>query len=232
MTLLTNPAVTLDLLRVTFKVYQFIMAKKIELYEIIANRLQAGENPPSPVDGTYEIPLPQRLSKNSGREIVLSLDAAFVIFVIFLLLLGTAYSLGLQKGEQREREIFRPLNTVVATGDLAQVKTLKDESPAGDEKVKIPADRYTLKLVAGADLAALEKVRADLLANLVISKNNVDAFIFDNRGKYLLTLGVFPSQDDELLKSMQKFISEQKINEIAYKNTSVELISDLGKAVK
>ena len=205
--------------------------RKVELYEIIANRLQEGEAPAELAQGsTYEIPLPPRSARRGERAVVLSLDAAFVIFVIFLLLLGTAYLVGVQKGQQLNREAFAPAAAAPTIGGLAP-ETLQT-SEAGGKAAKgtsVPSGRYTLRLTESADRAEILRLKKELLADDTVRSFYVEVFVFapPQKGeKYILALGSFASETDETLSLFEKRFSEQKDNE-RYRYAHLESIDEL-----
>lgn len=206
--------------------------RKVELYEIIANRLQ--ENAPQtdlPQGSTYEIPLSPRAGRRGEREVVLSLDAAFVIFVVFLLLLGTAYLVGVQKGQQLTRDSFGPVAAPQPTISGLAPETLQTSEPVAKNAkgTNVPRGRHTLRLTESADHAEILRLKQELLADDTVRSFYVEVFVFapPQKGeKYILALGSFASDTDETLSLFQKRFSEQKDNE-KYRYAHLESIDDL-----
>lgn len=204
--------------------------RKVELYEIIANRMQESDAPTAlPQGSTFEIPLSPRAGRRGEREVVLSLDAAFVIFVVFLLLLGTAYLVGVQKGQQLTRESFAPA-APQAIGGLAP-ETLEVSAPGARaaQGASVPKGRHTLRLTESADHAEILRLKKELLADETVRSFHVEVFVFAppiKGEKYILALGSFASDADETLSLFQKRFSEQKDNEL-YRYAHLESIDDL-----
>lgn len=209
--------------------------KKAELYEIIANRMRETEDSPLPVNrDTFEIPLMARPGARREREVVFSLDAAFVIFVIFLLLLGTAYFLGLQKGEQKARTSFSTAAAIaVPQVKLESIETATSQAVAPVAAITIPEGRYTLRLTESAKREEIEKLKKELLANDTIRNYKVEVFIFaapsaQGGESYILALGSFSSPNDETLVRFQRFFKDQGNEKFAY--TFPELVDDLKRS--
>ena len=205
--------------------------RKVELYEIIANRMQESDTPTElPQGSTFEIPLSPRAGRRGEREVVLSLDAAFVIFVVFLLLLGTAYLVGVQKGQQLTRESFAPAVAPQAIGGLTP-EALETSKPAARAApgANVPKGRHTLRLTESADHAEILRLKKELLADETVRSFHVEVFVFapPQKGeKYILALGSFASDADETLARFQKRFNEQKDNEL-YRYAHLESIDDL-----
>ncbi|GHT05206.1 hypothetical protein FACS1894139_08620 [Planctomycetales bacterium] len=198
------------------------MAKRAELYEIIANSM--GDAPAADAaEVVYELPTVSPRSRS--REIVLSLDAAFVIFVLFLILLGTAYTLGVNSGEQKERESFNAPRVPAAEAELGELKI--DRSAPLAATVLIPPQQFTMRLTEADDLDDLRVLRAAWLDNAVIRDGNLEVFIFDDGKKYILTVGAFSSPEERNLGRVREFIAGQP----AYRDAVLAKIGDLGKAM-
>ena len=127
----------------------FIVKKrKAELYEILANKSPAEKDG---VDNQSLYSTPSQLQNftksRNGREIVFSLDGAFVIFVVVLLLIGTAFFLGYRKGTSEAKASFvRDIQPEIIeeAGDLKLVNT---NIPPGGE-IEIPENKFSLRLLS------------------------------------------------------------------------------------
>lgn len=191
--------------------------KKVELYEIIASRMQDESLTTGGAFGkTYEIPLSGRAARHGEREVVLSLDAAFVIFVVFLLLLGTAYFLGLQKGEQKAKEALAAVPAAVPTASLNDLTAARAEKPAlPPAEISLPKRSYTLQLTESGNKEEILRLKKELQAKPIVSSNKVEVFAVacttpQGGKRYVLTLGAFPTDTDETISAFQKFFREDK----------------------
>lgn len=217
--------------------------RKIELYEVLSHRRsETGLTgiEPEPID---EGMTPRRLqtSARTGREVVLSLDVAFVLFVVVLALLATSFLLGVQRGEEeaRVRFVHTPLDEVNITRRDVGV-TGRETAPDIRSQRPDPA-RWTLRLRSprNRERGTLEELRAERLALLqdeTLREQGFEVFVLDKGvgSVYSLSIGVFADPEDDTLKTLREHMSASRgaDNRARYPDLSVQQFRDLGDMVE
>lgn len=215
-----------------------VKKRKAELYEMLANKAtpRAGgmDNP-----AIYSEPKQlQNFARNrNGREIVFSLDGAFVIFVVVLLLIGTAFFLGYRKGSSEVRASFVSNVKPEITENADDLKLVEANTPP-EGVIEIPQDKYSLRLVSlkrtAGNYKALVELRRKLLGNSLISGSRLQVFIFDKGkgGVYSLAVGLFSKPEDEMIATLRDFFNKYSLDgkNREFKNITLERADDLGAA--
>jgi hypothetical protein len=193
------------------------MAKKkhLELFELMAVRQK--QKVAAPEAGKSDGVLPaqrilteQETAVRTGREIIFSVDLAFIIFVAFVLLLFTAFQLGHKNGRIEQAQALKLDDGDIARMDLDKVSPLNDLAlTVTRELPRISGNEFTLKLRSTRDRSREElgRLRIDLahvLANDLVRSGNHSAYIYDNDKVYSLGVGLFGQRDDETLKKLQE----------------------------
>lgn len=210
-----------------------VKKRKVELYDILANRLNESEGADL-ADNSSLLTDKIKRRQRTGREILLSLDGAFVILVVGLLLLGTAYFMGFRKGLAEANLKFRQGNESVVSRSSSALELVKENRANLRDSLVISPDKFTLKVLtvnkSSATLARLRSIRMSLLANPVISNSRLEVFIMSGSKVYSLVVGLYERRDDEVLVNLRQYFKENGKREIAgYKGVTVESIRDLGK---
>jgi len=222
-----------------------------ELYELLAARrstelakpptlfqppaaTQNAQDAGSAIPHVQTSPLSSMPVSRSGREVSLSLDSAFVIFVAVLILLGAAYTIGRQHG-LHEQSYLRADSAESKVGLSADPDTV--QAGEGPLRSQVMADRgkYTLKLMTMSqhepvDLERMKIQREELLQSDQIRRINAEVHVFDNGAVYILSVGVFPSRADPDLEQLKAYFSDPQSSP-AFRSCSIERIGDLGEAV-
>ncbi len=212
--------------------------RKAELYEILSNNTINENHEYTPDESGLNNRQYKGFSRNrTGKEIVFSLDGAFVIFVIVLLLIGTAFYLGYQKGAAETKASFvrdvHPDDTLSA-GKLKLVNEYNP--PAGS--IEVPKDKYSLKLISlkhsDENYRKLVDLKNRILGNALVASSKLHIFIFDRGtgGVYSLAIGLFDKTDDEMLVTMKEYFKTFSFDgkNPVFKNYSTERVEDLGEA--
>lgn len=216
-----------------------VKRRKVELYEILANSSGAtpGVGAPAgdPLADQHMFHHQPTVRQRTGRDIVFSLDGAFVIFVVFLLLLGTSFFLGYKSGQAEIRAQFTR-GADEAPARLSSGVGLLEQSPGNiTGGVEIAPGKFTLRLISlprsGENLDKLRARRLSLLATPVVASNNLEVLIFDRgQGGYTLALGLFNKRDGEILNMLREYFADSARSS-EYGSVSVESVDDLGKAL-
>lgn len=215
-----------------------VRKNKVELYEVLSNHLlTAGHSVADPLD---ESALLSRRrgggGDRSGREIVFSLDAAFVIFVVVLLLIGTAFFMGFRRGKVEARSEF--INGIAgkvvnASSEIGIIPEDSSRIPGGYEQ--IPSGKFTLRLFnlprTPESFEKMRKHRELLMADGSIASSRLNVLVFDNRQSYTLAVGLFDKREDDVLRSLKTFFKEGAGASPDFKEISVESASDLGTPI-
>ena len=212
--------------------------RKAELYEMLVNNSTGDTVDPGEDKINSQSRQFKGFSKSrTGREIVFSLDGAFVIFVIILLLIGTAFYLGYQKGESETKASFvrdvKPDNIISSY----RLKLVNEYTPPVGS-IDIPKDKYSLKLISlkrtAGNYRKLVNIKNKILNNALVASSKLHLFIFDKAqgGVYSLAIGLFDKTDDEMLITMKEYFKTYSLDgkNPAFKNYSTERVDDLGNA--
>jgi hypothetical protein len=176
------------------------------------------------------------------RDLVFTLETGFVLFVAVLVMIGSAYTLGRQRGvdETLARMFTRPdkPGAVLAAAD---VEAMTDLGGGGGAVLRLPPERFTLRLrtTRGHGEEERARIRADrayLRAHPALREAELDAYVFDNGEVYSVGIGAFQKRGAEALAVLKKRLEEDpgpptSRSNRPYKTASVERIGDLGKAV-
>lgn len=208
------------------------ISKGPELYEILAARRnrQGGAFP-------WTTRTLQR-----EREIIFSVNTAFVIFAAVVLLVASAYILGHRHGKEESRlYLSERTGNIESRGEVEVLPgiergpTLRPEVAILDEKA------YTLRLCISAkkDEAELERMkmhRAYILQHPIVREHALETYIFDNGAVYSLGVGLFSNRRDPLLLRLQTlFVGDggppNSKSPKPYQGCSPERIGDLGTPI-
>lgn len=218
-----------------------VKKRKVELYEILSGRQP--EDGQQPAGSLYPQQIPGQLSefsrKRTGREVVFSLNGAFVIFVAFLIIIGTVYNIGYNKGVLDEKKSFQVNENITRNLDAESIELSAIVNVTPYSSVKIEPGQYTLKLLSftrsNGNLRKLKAIREKLLAVPMVENSRIDALVFDNPGNktYTLGLGVFKRSDSTVLDVLRKQIKEDPPQVLGNSQleVSVERVDDLGKPI-
>lgn len=208
---------------------------KVELYEVLANHLQhEGQKAIDPLDESALLSTRRRLEEpRSGREIVFSLDGAFVIVVVVLFLIGTAFFVGYRRGaiESQNKFAGHARDNIATTS--REIGIVREDPGALAGEVRIPAGKFTLRLLTvprNADsLQKLRERRLELMTMPAIASSSIEVYIFDKGQNLSLGVGSVDSRDNEALKLLKDAFARETGAEFA--GMSVESIDDLGRPV-
>ncbi len=213
--------------------------RKAELYEILANRkdrVKDGGAVLRPDDIAETAP---SVRARTGREVIFSLDVAFVIFGAVLLLTGSAYVIGHKKGEDAAQLKFDRLGDSAAALDAGQkpIGVVETERAALRPRLtQADPEKYTILLrvsdgYADADKERLELEREQLYALPPVRQGRHNVFVFEKKreGVYGLALGAFSASDDPKIVLLRERLKSHpgRHNDMPYKHLSVERIGTL-----
>ncbi len=212
--------------------------RKAELYEILASN-SAATNDESVRGKIYpENSRVKSFAKSrSGREIVFSLDGAFIIFVVILLLIGTAFFLGYRKGASEVKASFVRNVRAEKNADVNTLRLVNEYTPPLGS-IDIPNGKYSLKLISlkrsDANYRKLVEIKNTILSNALVASSKLHLFIFDKGkgGVYSLAIGLFDKTSDEMLMTMKEYFKNYSLDgkNPTFNNFSVERVEDLGEA--
>jgi hypothetical protein len=152
-------------------------------------------------------PIPRR---RSPREMVVSLNTAFLCFTVVLALVGCTYFLGYKRG-QEERSALPAIDGGIGQGDPGRINPMRLE--AAPRSVLRPADQdYTLIIrTEAADEELQERLVLELSEAVarggLEGGGNVPGFIFKTGGtdpRYVLAVGIGKSVNDPVLDGLLK----------------------------
>ena len=212
--------------------------RKAELYEILSSNTANDVHESLENGAGLQTNRFKSFSRSrTGREVVFSLDGAFVIFVVILLLIGTAFYLGYQKGVGETKASFVRDTSPSETLTVNKLKLVNEYMPPVGS-ITVPRDKYSLKLISlkrsDENYRRLVDLKKQILENKLVVSSKLHLFIFD-KGKgsvYSLTIGLFDKVDDEMLVTMKEYFKNFSLDgkTPAFKNYSVERVEDLGEA--
>ena len=170
------------------------------------NRKKTGA--PEPVDSEPESsPVPRR---RSPREMVVSLNTAFLCFTVVLALVGCTYFLGYKRG-QEERPTSPAIDGGIGRTDPERINPMRLE--AAPRSVLRPSDQdYTLIIrTEAADEELQERLVLELSEAIarggLDGGGNIPGFIFKTGGadpRYVLAVGIGKSVNDPVLDGLLK----------------------------
>lgn len=187
----------------------------VELFEVLSDRSSAKDEsskrepqssvtpPPSTSDG-------RTVYNTAGaREIVFGFDSAFVLFVAVLILLGSAFYLGHQRGNEERRH---GLTTLGEDGPRYQesVAVFREIDGNLNGILEVPPEMFTLQIFETSDASektlALLAFDRDYVLNLeeVRREGIHEARVFRKSGVYILTVGLFTSESDPALARLEE----------------------------
>lgn len=217
--------------------------RKVELYEVLSHRRSDTGLTHAEPESTGEVFTPRRLTTapRTGREVVLSLDVAFVLFVVVLALLATSFLLGVQRGEEEARVRF--VHTALDEVNLVRrdVGVTGRESPPEIRSQRPDPSRWTLRLRSprNRDRGTLEELRDERLALLqdeTLREEGFEVFVLDKGAGsvYSLSVGVFTDAQDGTLKTLREHMTAYRgaDNRPRYPELSVQQFRDLGDLVE
>lgn len=218
--------------------------RKAELYEIISKRTSSGvaAEHEGALDNTINSAYAPRsfVATHSRRDVVFSIDGAFIIFVVCLMLIGTAFYIGYQRGSIEARAGFVDSSNASVRNISGDEIKLVEETPTGSGNLELPMNKnytlkiYTLKRTPG-NFKRLKTLRKQLLSSELLASSEVGVFIYDEGAGpyYNMSVGLFESDEDELLSSLLSYLKSYAGSNGAplYPNTSIERIDDLGRPV-
>ncbi len=216
--------------------------RKVELYEVFAYRKSfrgdgepAAEEKPRPRG--EEPPPPKR----TGRELVFSVEAGFVLFVAVLVLLGTAYKLGWDQHNLAGAGFERMPEPGVIQPRDAVGRVEGAEGVPVQRTVSVSPDRWTLHLMYSDDHteAALERLRihqAYLAVLPEVRERGATVLILDNGTVFSLGVGAYETAEHRHLLALKAGLEEDpgpRVSEspTPYAGCKAVRIGDLGKAV-
>ena len=210
--------------------------RKAELYEILSNNSVPDVHESLENGAGLQARSFKSLSRSrTGREVVFSLDGAFVIFVIILLLIGTAFYLGYQKGASETKASFVRDKTPSDTLAVDKLKLVNEYMPPTGS-ISVPTDKYSLKLISlkksDNNYRRLVDLKKQIQGNQLVASSKLHLFIFDKGSVYSLAIGLFDKVDDEMLITIKEYFKNFSLDgrSPAFKNYSVERVEDLGEA--
>lgn len=221
------------------------MAKRrhrgVELFEVLSEQERA---PKSPADETIRPaadetgPLPPHKAR-TGREVIFSVESAFVIFVAILVLLGSAYKMGHGVGLREARHTLAPDGEPVPLRNNAETAKLVPYN-RGEEVLDVPGEMYTLKVFdskEGLDLLLLD--REYLLQQPDINALAIrEAYIFKSETEevHSLGLGLFKARNDpslvKLMQVVKKLNGPPTRDKMPYAACAICQTQQLGQAVR
>ncbi len=222
---------------------------RIELFELLAGKPAATTGEPrTPVPATRAQPgnlpgaMPARRSHAAYSEIVLGLDAAFVIFAGMLMLIASAYYLGYRKGLVEQALV--PAGRTAAIAHQADVETAGGiEGRRPDVVPVITGGEYTLKLRSTRDHSRAELARLKMDARYIRKfvrenlkqRERMFVIIFDNSKIYSLGLGIFARKDNPRLAQLREILAKDPGPPTSgarpYSGCAIAKTGFLGKAV-
>ncbi len=213
--------------------------RKVELYEILASSSDVAASDELE-DKVYSEPKAYKAfaRARSGREIIFTLDGAFIIFVVIMLMIGTAFFLGYQKGAGETKASFmRNTNNLSRVEAVDKIQLVTEYTPPTGS-IEIPNGKYSLKLISlkrnNENYRRLVDLKRQVLGNSLVASSKLHLFIFDSGkgGVYSLAIGLFDELDDEMLATMQGFFKNYSLDgkNPAFKSFSSERVEDLGEA--
>ncbi len=217
------------------------VSKGVDLYEAFARKRNVGNLLPRPQAETPRPEAPPPPSR-TGRELVFSLDLGFVLFVATVIICGSAYYLGYQRGQAEARprspglEVAPPAEAGATIGPL---KGLEGSPPA--DRVVLPKESFTLRLRTSAkhgevELKRLQEDQAYVRGLEAVKLRGLEVYIFDNGQVYSLGLGIFEARTDPQLAELQKALAEEKgpatsRGEAPYRSCSPVRLGELGEVL-
>ncbi len=194
-------------------------AKGPELFELLArgkSRIRGERDvSSSALEPSRPASPPAARAEAGVREIVFSLDTAFVIFVAVLMLVASAFYLGYKRGAL-ERDLL-PRKGSRAVEEMADVEAAEgiEGLPTGT-RITLTGDEYTLKLRLTEDHSPPELARLQkdanhvgrLLAREFAEAEPLEVMIFDNSKLYALGVGLFESRDDPRLRRLKERLAK------------------------
>lgn len=212
------------------------MARKkgVELFELLADRstpLNAGlvkvppvQPPeclpvapvPSPAAVSAPQPIPLARSTYAGRELVIGVDMAFVVFVAVVAGLISAYKIGHDRGaaEEADRAAVEQARTL-SPDDVAPYTGIEGRNPA--EPLHLSGQEYVLRLrsTRGHEEEELRKLRVDqAFAAGVVKAGAADlpeavCLIYDNGKVYSLAVGLFKDRGEAGLARLRELFKDR-----------------------
>jgi len=191
-----------------------VQKRRVELFELLANQqASAGAPPASPAAETPRglDPVLPRAQQAGLREVVFSLDTAFVLFVGVLMLVACAYYLGRKKGLSEQAVGPKDNAPLEFRAEVDIVEGVEGQRlPA----VEVTGQEYTLKLRSTKDHGRHEQerlqedakwVRAVLARTFALEERPV-VLVFDNSQVYSLGVGLFESKEDPRLRALRDLL--------------------------
>jgi hypothetical protein len=201
--------------------------RKPVLYEILAargkgpsrsteaGRKTAGDEGAPSGEGPIEDGAPPPRSEPRRRtDLVLGVDAAFLLFAVVLVLVATAFVLGWQASRRqlpaRVAERVRQESELIRERDsIDTVERLRERRP--DAPV-LPATAHVLKLIShdktDRGLARARDSRAYALRQEAVQELNLDAFIFAGDHMYVVAVGPLGGANDAATERVRRaFVS-------------------------
>lgn len=185
--------------------------RNAELFELLAERRLRGKSlreaeSAAPVKHPGpEAPVPVR----TGREIVLGLDTAFVLFMAAGIVIGSAYYLGVQVGRREEARAPRKDVPEIERRliDTAQ-PLLNIEGEPLQTHVRLTGKELTLRLrsTESRSREALARLRVHqeyVRIKPLVREIGAPVLILDNGSVYTLTVGLFEARDAPELTRLQ-----------------------------
>lgn len=182
--------------------------RKVELYEILSRRRAPGEQ------GAGEpVPYGPQQRPRTGREIVFSLDAAFLLFVAVLVLIGTAYYIGYQRGRDEQRRDFGPnaQDRPDGVADESEVDPTRVSLSVARRRVLrgIDTNRFTIRLrsLEPRSPSNLERLRleAESLTEAAVTEGARVLLFEDEAGdRFSLGVGLFADRSEQGLRALQE----------------------------
>ncbi len=213
-----------------------VKKNKVELYEVLANHLQhEGQKAIDPLDESALLSTRRRVSEpRSGREIVFSLDGAFVIVVVVLFLIGTAFFVGYRRGSAEEQSKFAAHARQNIPEAGRELGVSREDASVLAGEVRIPSGKFTLRLISLSrteeNLVKLRTRRLTLMSQPAIADSKLDVYLFDNGQKLSLGVGNVDNRDNDVLKVLKDSFAREN-NGAEFNGMSVEGIDDLGRPV-
>ncbi|MBN2711659.1 MAG: hypothetical protein JXR97_04395 [Planctomycetes bacterium] len=231
------------------------MAKKrqgVDLFEVLSEqRMPAAFNQPGSKQPQQEqetqLPEPRVSAKRAeerittGKELIFSVETAFIIVVAVLTMVGSSYYMGYTAGGRKASPDTGGDAAIIDRPDVAVIK-----SSGGSSEVASPYiqdTKYTLQIYLSKDLSDKEYKLLTLDQSYVLQLQEVanagvnEAYIFKKQnGKlYALGLGLFDDRNDPVLDKLRTIMRKVKgpphREGTPYDGCAVVQVKDMGKPV-